>query len=221
MVYAEKVNPASGITGVFAYIIAVCRLLAVFYFAYNHLHALPTHPRLRTQPLHPVSTHRLSIRYFPQALSSRNERPLGSKPGNDIQAHDGWRLLGERKTQQNRRPRREAAAMDGLQRSVGGRSEKRCKSLRSLCLVPCILWASLLPLFVLIVQCLTIKSGLAYNQLVNNLTSQAATMSTHGVPNDVLSNLDPFALLIFIPLCDQIVGVSRFARAAIHSQHFR
>jgi POT family proton-dependent oligopeptide transporter len=43
---------------------------------------------------------------------------------------------------------------------------------------------------------------LTYNQLNNNLTSQAATMNTHGLPNDVLSNLDPFALIIFIPLCD-------------------
>ena len=48
--------------------------------------------------------------------------------------------------------------------------------------------------------------GLTYNQLNNNLTSQAATMSTHGVPNDVLSNLDPFALLILIPVCDLIVS---------------
>ena len=30
-------------------------------------------------------------------------------------------------------------------------------------------------------------------------------MSTHGVPNDVLSNLDPFALLIFIPICDLFI----------------
>ncbi|TFK37850.1 POT family-domain-containing protein [Crucibulum laeve] len=43
---------------------------------------------------------------------------------------------------------------------------------------------------------------LTYNQLNNNLTSQAATMSTHGIPNDVLSNLDPFALIIFIPIFD-------------------
>ncbi|RPD65524.1 oligopeptide transporter [Lentinus tigrinus ALCF2SS1-7] len=43
---------------------------------------------------------------------------------------------------------------------------------------------------------------LTYNQLNNNLTSQAATMVTNGVPNDVLSNLDPFALIIFIPICD-------------------
>jgi len=43
---------------------------------------------------------------------------------------------------------------------------------------------------------------LTYNQLNNNLTSQAATMELHGIPNDVLSNLDPFALIILIPLCD-------------------
>ena len=48
--------------------------------------------------------------------------------------------------------------------------------------------------------------GLSYNQLNNNLTSQAATMSTHGLPNDVLSNLDPLALVIFIPLCDLVVS---------------
>ncbi|KAI0674348.1 MFS peptide transporter [Trametes maxima] len=46
---------------------------------------------------------------------------------------------------------------------------------------------------------------LTYNQLNNNLTSQAATMITNGIPNDVLSNLDPFALIIFIPIFDQIV----------------
>jgi len=43
---------------------------------------------------------------------------------------------------------------------------------------------------------------LTYNQLNNNLTSQAGTMNTHGLPNDVLSNLDPLALVILIPLCD-------------------
>ncbi|KAK2467309.1 hypothetical protein APHAL10511_000544 [Amanita phalloides] len=43
---------------------------------------------------------------------------------------------------------------------------------------------------------------LTYNQLNNNLTSQAATMVVNGVPNDVLSNLDPFALIIFIPIFD-------------------
>ena len=48
--------------------------------------------------------------------------------------------------------------------------------------------------------------GLTYNQLNNNLTSQAATMTLHGVPNDVLSNLDPLALIILIPACDMFVS---------------
>ena len=43
---------------------------------------------------------------------------------------------------------------------------------------------------------------LTYGQLTNNLTSQAATMDLHGVPNDILANLDPLALIIFIPVCD-------------------
>ncbi|KAF5988098.1 proton-dependent oligopeptide transporter POT family [Fusarium coicis] len=43
---------------------------------------------------------------------------------------------------------------------------------------------------------------LCYNQINNNLISQAAVMERHGVPNDILSNLNPFALLIFIPLND-------------------
>ncbi|KAF7340570.1 Peptide transporter PTR2A [Mycena sanguinolenta] len=46
---------------------------------------------------------------------------------------------------------------------------------------------------------------LTYGQLNNNLTSQAATMVTGKVPNDVLSNLDPFALIIFIPICDLLI----------------
>ncbi|KAG6838444.1 hypothetical protein C0991_011602 [Blastosporella zonata] len=30
-------------------------------------------------------------------------------------------------------------------------------------------------------------------------------MTTNGLPNDVLSNLDPFALIIFIPVCDLLI----------------
>ncbi|KAJ3757127.1 PTR2-domain-containing protein [Lentinula raphanica] len=45
---------------------------------------------------------------------------------------------------------------------------------------------------------------LSYNQLTNNLISQAATMDVHGLPNDVLSNLDPLALIIFIPIFDMV-----------------
>ncbi|KAJ7501461.1 peptide transporter PTR2A [Mycena galericulata] len=43
---------------------------------------------------------------------------------------------------------------------------------------------------------------LAVSQMNNNLTSQAATMTTAGLPNDILSNIDPLTLIIFIPLCD-------------------
>ncbi|KAJ5895131.1 hypothetical protein N7495_006822 [Penicillium taxi] len=46
---------------------------------------------------------------------------------------------------------------------------------------------------------------LAYGQLTNNLTSQAGTMNLGGVPNDVINNLDPFALIIFIPICDTLL----------------
>jgi len=46
---------------------------------------------------------------------------------------------------------------------------------------------------------------LTYNQINNNLTSQAATMQLNGIPNDVLNNLDPFALIILIPIFDMII----------------
>jgi len=46
---------------------------------------------------------------------------------------------------------------------------------------------------------------LTYNQINNNLTSQAATMELHGVPNDVVNNLDPFALIILIPIFDMLL----------------
>jgi POT family len=50
-----------------------------------------------------------------------------------------------------------------------------------------------------------LEIGLAYIQIINNLTSQAATMVTHGIPNDIINNLDPIALIIFIPICDLLV----------------
>ncbi|OTB02025.1 hypothetical protein M426DRAFT_322985 [Hypoxylon sp. CI-4A] len=46
---------------------------------------------------------------------------------------------------------------------------------------------------------------LSYNQLTNNLVNQAATMVLKGVPNDVVNNLDPIALLIFIPITDKFI----------------
>ncbi|MBW0494124.1 hypothetical protein O181_033839 [Austropuccinia psidii MF-1] len=46
---------------------------------------------------------------------------------------------------------------------------------------------------------------LTYNQMNNNLTSQAAVLNTHGLPNDILSNLDPLTLIILIPICDKLL----------------
>jgi proton-dependent oligopeptide transporter, POT family len=41
--------------------------------------------------------------------------------------------------------------------------------------------------------------------MMNNLTSQAATMRLNGVPNDIVNNLNPLTLIIFIPIMDRIV----------------
>ncbi|KFY84023.1 hypothetical protein V500_09682 [Pseudogymnoascus sp. VKM F-4518 (FW-2643)] len=46
---------------------------------------------------------------------------------------------------------------------------------------------------------------ITYNQIINNLTTQAGTMELHGLPSDILTNLDPLALVILIPLCDQLL----------------
>ncbi|KAL1875122.1 hypothetical protein Plec18167_005792 [Paecilomyces lecythidis] len=46
---------------------------------------------------------------------------------------------------------------------------------------------------------------LTYGQMTGNLTSQAATMDLDGAPNDIISNLDPLALIIFIPIMDQFI----------------
>lgn len=46
---------------------------------------------------------------------------------------------------------------------------------------------------------------LCYNQINNNLTSQAAVLKLYGLPNDLIANLDPIAILIFIPLLDLVV----------------
>lgn len=40
---------------------------------------------------------------------------------------------------------------------------------------------------------------ITYNQISDNMVSQAKTMALHGVPNDLLQNLDPLAIIILIP----------------------
>jgi POT family proton-dependent oligopeptide transporter len=45
-----------------------------------------------------------------------------------------------------------------------------------------------------------------YNQLSNNLLSQAGVMyRPPGLPNDIMNNFDPIALIIFIPITDSVL----------------
>jgi POT family proton-dependent oligopeptide transporter len=46
---------------------------------------------------------------------------------------------------------------------------------------------------------------LAYNQMTNNLTSQAATMKLGGVPNDIVNNFNPLFILLLVPVMDRLV----------------
>ncbi|KAH8882928.1 POT family protein [Thozetella sp. PMI_491] len=46
---------------------------------------------------------------------------------------------------------------------------------------------------------------LAYNQMTNNLTSQASTMELNGTPNDLIQNLNPLSIIIIIPIMDSVV----------------
>ncbi|KAH8553481.1 POT family-domain-containing protein [Umbelopsis sp. PMI_123] len=46
---------------------------------------------------------------------------------------------------------------------------------------------------------------LCYNQMQSNLVSQAATMWTGNVPNDIMQNIDPLVLIIAIPIMDRLV----------------
>ncbi|KAK9459794.1 POT family-domain-containing protein [Lipomyces oligophaga] len=46
---------------------------------------------------------------------------------------------------------------------------------------------------------------LVYGQMMNNFVSQAGQMNTHGIPNDIMQNIDPIAIIIFIPICDSLL----------------
>jgi POT family proton-dependent oligopeptide transporter len=46
---------------------------------------------------------------------------------------------------------------------------------------------------------------LAYRQMDSNLTQMCATMALHGVPNDILNNLDPISIIILVPIMDIVV----------------
>jgi proton-dependent oligopeptide transporter, POT family len=44
-----------------------------------------------------------------------------------------------------------------------------------------------------------------YNQMLNNLISQAGQMERNGIPNDFLQNIDPITLIVFIPIMDLFI----------------
>ncbi|EWC43945.1 hypothetical protein DRE_01297 [Drechslerella stenobrocha 248] len=44
-----------------------------------------------------------------------------------------------------------------------------------------------------------------YNQFTTNFISQAGQMRTHGIPNDLMQNFDPIAIIIFVPILDRFV----------------
>ncbi|UJR26327.1 hypothetical protein I4U23_007665 [Adineta vaga] len=46
---------------------------------------------------------------------------------------------------------------------------------------------------------------ICYNQLTGNLISQAAQMNVGSLPNDILLNIDPLVLIIFIPIFEKII----------------
>ncbi|KAL0254787.1 peptide transporter ptr2 [Diplodia seriata] len=43
----------------------------------------------------------------------------------------------------------------------------------------------------------------AFGQMSNNFISQAGQMQLHGIPNDIMQNIDPFAVICLIPLMDR------------------
>ena len=44
-----------------------------------------------------------------------------------------------------------------------------------------------------------------YSQMLNNFISQAGTMELHGIPNDIMQNIDPLTIIIFIPIFDRLI----------------
>lgn len=44
-----------------------------------------------------------------------------------------------------------------------------------------------------------------YNQFSTNFVSQALQMRGHGIPNDLMQNFDPIAIIVFIPILDRVV----------------
>ncbi|KAF2736613.1 di/tri peptide transporter 2 [Polyplosphaeria fusca] len=44
-----------------------------------------------------------------------------------------------------------------------------------------------------------------YGQFSNNFISQAGQMAGHGIPNDLMQNFDPIAIIVFLPILDRLI----------------
>ncbi|KAF2274788.1 peptide transporter-like protein PTR2 [Westerdykella ornata] len=53
-----------------------------------------------------------------------------------------------------------------------------------------------------------------YSQMMNNFVSQAGQMELHGLPNDILPNIDPITIILLIPLMDRLIYP--FIRTRLH-----
>ena len=58
----------------------------------------------------------------------------------------------------------------------------------------------------------------AYTQFLTNFISQAATMQTHGIPNDIMPNIDTITVLALLPLVDRAV-IPLLRRQGIPARH--
>ncbi|KAF3053031.1 peptide transporter ptr2 [Didymella keratinophila] len=45
----------------------------------------------------------------------------------------------------------------------------------------------------------------AYSQMMNNFVSQAGQMQLHGLPNDILPNIDPITIILLVPIVDRFI----------------
>ncbi|KAG9186424.1 hypothetical protein G6011_02980 [Alternaria panax] len=55
---------------------------------------------------------------------------------------------------------------------------------------------------------------LSYSQMLNNFISQAGQMELHGLPNDILPNIDPVTIILLIPIMDRLIYP--FVRTRLH-----
>lgn len=55
------------------------------------------------------------------------------------------------------------------------------------------------------VFCFFVIYWAVYGQMLTNFVSQAGQMELHGIPNDMMGNIDPITIIVFIPIFDNYV----------------